>query len=122
MKLRFVQCATILLEADADPAAPGGAVTLALCGSWDHPGACRWPHQTSATWDERRGEVRVVFVAEATEETQVRALIDGALAGGDCMGPDGKRSRWQATESATGVLSENEAPWGARIAESPGDP
>src|SRR5882757_3124482 len=82
MKRTYVQCVELLLKPGADAAAPGGAVTLALCGSWDHAGACRWPHETTAAWDERRGRVRVVFAADAEEENQVRALIDQALAGG----------------------------------------
>jgi hypothetical protein len=115
MKQSFVQCAEVILEAGADPAAPGGAVTLALCGSWDHPGACRWPHHTSAVWDgrdDRRGEVRVVFVADREEEGHVRALIDRALASGECRGPHGQRSQWAVTDHRAGVLSETEKVWG----------
>lgn len=111
MKRTFVQCAELVLEPGADPAAPGGAVTIALCGSWDHAGACCWPHLTSAEWDERRGSVRVVLVADAEEENHVRALIDGALTNGKCVGPDGKLSRWEAMKSGAGILSENEAAW-----------
>lgn len=106
MKRSFVQCATLLLEPDADPAAPGGAVTLALCGSWDHTGECRWPHRTSAAWDGRQGRVRVVFVADEKDEDHVRALIDRALANGECTGPDGKISRWETMEQSAGLLSE----------------
>src|SRR5260221_57133 len=119
MKRSFVQCAEVLLEPDANPAAPGGAVTMALCGSWDHAGVCRWPHQTSAAWEEQRGRVRVVFVADAEDENHVRALIDRALASGECVGPDGRRSRWEVTERGAGVLSESEEALGARIAVSP---
>ena len=115
MKQSFVQCAELSLEEGADPAAPGGAVTKDLCGSWDHAGPCRWPHETSATWDGRQGTVRVVFVAEPEDEERVRALIDRALANGECTGPDGKLSRWKVTENAAGALTENEASWGARI-------
>ena len=119
MKRSFVQCAEVLLEAGADPAAPGGAVTIALCGSWDHDGPCRWPHQTSAEWDKGRGRVRVVFVAAAEDENHVRALIDRALASGQCVGPDGKLSRWEATECGVGMLSESEEVLGARIGGLP---
>lgn len=108
MKRTFVECAILLLEPGADPAAPGGAVTLALCGSWDHSGACRWPHHTSAEWDERQGRVRVVFVADEEDEKHVRALIDRALASGECVGPDGKASRWETTGHSAGILSKSE--------------
>jgi hypothetical protein len=119
MKRSFVQCAELLLEAGADPAAPGGAVTKELCGSWEHPGPCRWPHETSAMWDGRQGKVRVVFIAGAEEEQRVRALIDHALACGECVGPDGKLSRWEVSEQTVGVLNEREAAWGERITEPP---
>ena len=101
MKQSFVQCAEVMLEPGADPAAPGGAVTIALSGIWDHTGPCRWPHETSAEWDERRGRLRVAFTADAEEEKHVRALIERALAGGACVGPDGKLSQW-TSRSATG--------------------
>ena len=114
MKRSFVHCAKVLLEPGADAAAPGGAVTLMLCGSWDHAGACRWPHETAATWDERQGKVRVVFVAYAAEEKEVRALIEQALAGGECAGPDGKVSRWSESDHGAGILSESEAILGAK--------
>lgn len=118
MNHTFVQCAELLLEPDADQAAPGGAVTLALCGSWDHAGPCRWPHETSAQWEQRRGALRVVFVADANDEQQVRALIEQALAGGECVGPEGKLSRWAATKHVAGVPSETDAAFGARLAEA----
>jgi hypothetical protein len=117
MKQSFVHLAQLVLETSADPSAPGGAVTIALCGSWDHPGACRWPHQTSAEWDDRRGSVRVVFVSTPEEEGQVRALIDGALGGGQCIGPEGKLSRWELTESGPDLLLDAERALGAKLAE-----
>jgi hypothetical protein len=88
-------------------------VTLALCGSWDHPGPCRWPHETVAEWDERRRKVRVVFTAEAEDEMHLLALIEQALACGECTGPDGKLSRWEATGHGAGVLGESEEVLGA---------
>jgi hypothetical protein len=117
MKRSFVHCAEVLLEPEADRAAPGGAVTLRLCGSWDHPGPCRWPHHTSAEWDGHRGTIRVVFTAPMEEAAEVRSLIELALADGECVGPSGQRSLWQATVHGAGTLKEEEialsASWGA---------
>jgi hypothetical protein len=118
MKRPFVHCATILLEADADPAAPGGAVTVRLCGSWDHGGPCRWPHETSVDWEGRRGTARVVFFVEEEEERQLRVMIDGALGGGVCVGPDGRVNRWAATDQSAGVLTASEVAWGARMGQA----
>lgn len=108
MKQSFVQCAKLLLEPDADPAAPGGAVTVALCGSWTHAGACRWSHHTSAVWEQQQVSVRVVFIAEEEDENNVRALINRALDNGECVGPDGKVSRWEMLEQSAGILTECE--------------
>ena len=33
----------------ADDRAPGAAVTVSLCGHWDHEGDCRWRHHTSGS-------------------------------------------------------------------------
>jgi hypothetical protein len=71
----YVVEATIRFRADADVRAPGGLVTIALCGHWDHDGPCRWPHRTEA--DEDR--LRVLYVAQPDEQYLVQALIEGAL-------------------------------------------
>ena len=117
MRRPFVHCADLVLEAGSDSNAPGGAVTLALCGSWDHAGACRWPHITSAGVDERRIALRVVFVADEEEEKRVRTLIGEAVAGGECAGPDGVISKWSVTGSSAGVLSASEESLGAELVE-----
>jgi hypothetical protein len=38
---QHVHAATLLMaDAAADAAAPGAAITVALCGSWEHPPPC----------------------------------------------------------------------------------
>lgn len=103
-----MHCADLVLETGADPQAPGGAVTIALCGSWDHQGACRWPHHTHATWSGNEGDVRIVFVSEPADEVVIRKLIDAGLLGGCCTGPDGIVSRWTWRGSRVGELSPDE--------------
>lgn len=39
--------AELILDDEADERAPGGAVTVALCGHWDHEGPCQWPHNNA---------------------------------------------------------------------------
>jgi len=55
--------AEVAFGSGADPRAPGGAVTVALCGSWEHDGSCRWPHHTAVDSEATPSQVRVVFDA-----------------------------------------------------------
>ena len=84
-----------MVTLDGDPAALGGAVTLALCGHWEHDGPCRWEHFTSSEPDGDGAVVTVSFDAPAAEEQTVRDLIRSALAAGALVGPDGTTTTWQ---------------------------
>ena len=84
----------VALEAGGDPRALGAAVTVELCGHWDHEPPCRWPHHTDTG---SRGGVTVVHVdfACADQEVEVvRSRIDTALERGSLTGPDGTVTRW----------------------------
>ena len=85
----------ILLEPGSDERAPGGAVTVALCGHWDHEGPCRWPHFSAITPDTS-GHHRLVveFNTPEDELEMVRAKIDAAISHGQLTGPDGAVSKW----------------------------
>lgn len=115
VKLPFVHCAELILEPGADHRAPGGAVTVALCGSWDHEGACRWPHHSDVESHGGTTLVRVVFIADAHEESVVRTSIHDAFAGGRCTGPDGNISRWSMIASDAGVLTLEERGWAVKM-------
>jgi hypothetical protein len=78
-----------------DVAALGGAVTVALCGHWEHDGPCRWEHFTSSQLVEAEVVVTVQFDAPVTEEQQVRHLVREALTIGSLVGPDGTTTTWQ---------------------------
>lgn len=73
----YVHEATIAFRADVDPRAVGAAVTVALCGHWEHEGPCRWPHNNEITGDR----FRTLFACEAGDEPEVRAKVVGALRG-----------------------------------------
>lgn len=90
----FVHEAAIDLVAGADPRAPGGAITVALCGHWEHEPPCRWPHHTDITPDGDRHVVRVDFAAAPEDEPAVRKKIVEALESGQQADPDGRVSRW----------------------------
>jgi hypothetical protein len=78
----FVHEADLRLDDGADPAAPGGAVTAALCGHWEHEGPCRWPHNNDIAVSTAAATFRTLFAAPAADEGEVRRRIDDALANG----------------------------------------
>jgi hypothetical protein len=102
---------------DDDAGAPGAAVTLELCGSWEHRPPCPLaPHHTQP---ERNGEtvvLRVVFATEPENEPEVRRRIDRALDGGSVTGPDGRTSHWDFLDGRAAVPSDSEAAQARRIA------
>ena len=75
----FVVAAQLELRAGCDAAAVGAAVTVELCGHWEHDGPCRWPHNSAIDAERRPAPFRTVFVAGASEEPHVRARIEAAL-------------------------------------------
>ena len=84
-----------------DPAALGGAVTVALCGHWEHDGVCRWPHHTTTETDGDEVLVAVRFDAADGEVDEVRRLIASSLRTGTMVGPDGEMTRWQVVDAST---------------------
>ena len=117
MRGHYVHAASLRMDPDADLAAPGAAITLELCGSWDHVPPCPLaPHHTSP---ERQGgavELRIVFAAAPGQEAGVRRRIDKALASGSLTGPDGVTTEWALLGSHAAVLSGAERGQAERIA------
>ena len=83
MRQAFAHDAVLRMAPNADTRAPGAAVTLALCGHWDHEPPCRWPHHTDT--DARASPARLLtrFSAPPDEVAAVRRRIDEALADDD---------------------------------------
>jgi hypothetical protein len=99
MRTGFVHEGLVELDPGADPAAVGAAVTVALCGHWEHEPPCPLaPHNTSAEPLDHRLSVRVRFACEASDEAAVRDLIQSALRGEFLDGPQG-RSIWHWVSS-----------------------
>lgn len=96
MKYRFQSW--ISLDPGSDPAALGGAVTVALCGHWDHPGACRWPHRNESLEEDGRIRFQCWFDAPEEEVGEVRQRIEDALRAGRLVGPDQRISTWKLHE------------------------
>ena len=106
----FVHEARLRVEDGTDPAAPGAAVTTALCGHWEHEGPCRWPHNNSLEVSDALGTFRTLFVATAADEAEVRKRIDGALQDG---------SGWAVLHAGPRPVSPQERPLAARLVAGP---
>ena len=115
-----VHRAVLSLSPGDDPRAPGAAITVALCGSTEHPPPCPLaPHHTAVDGPDEALEVRVVFATSADDESEVRRRIEAALAGGRMAGPDGTVSRWRLVETAPAELRDDERDLAARLAAQP---
>ena len=109
MRTAYVHDALLDPEPALDHRAPGGAVTLALCGSLDHAPPCPLaPHHTTVEVEGPMLRVRVLFAAKPQDEHQVRQLVDGALAGGVWTYPDGVATRWTLVSSGPDVVRDSE--------------
>ncbi|MGH3930630.1 MAG: hypothetical protein ACRDTF_11710 [Pseudonocardiaceae bacterium] len=110
MHAAFAHDATLRMAHGADIRAPGAAITVALCGHWEHDPPCPLaPHHSRA---QRVGDIvriRILFATEPELETEVRHRIDGALSGGRLRGPDGATTCWQLSHSQVGTISPEEA-------------
>lgn len=119
MRLAFVHDAVLDMAPDAELNGPGGAVTLALCGAFDHPPPCPIaPHATRSDRGADGVAVRVLFATEAHREAEVRALIDGALAAGSTSTPEGARVEWTFRSSAPGTVTDAERAHAQRLIDT----
>ncbi len=105
----------LVLDPDADARAPGGAVTVALCGAWDHNGPCVWPHHSELSSNGDVATLRTVFVAEPEREQEVRRLIAAGLEVGSLTGPGGHVTGWRVDAGAAVPLAAGERRLVARL-------
>ena len=118
----FAHRARLALSPGADRRAPGGAVTVALCGGWEHPPPCPLaPHSTAVDGADESLDVRVVFAAAPDDEAEVRRRIEAALAAGGTTGPDGTESSWRLVEAGPTEVRDDERQRAARFAGQSGD-
>ena len=110
-RVAYAHDAVLILDPGGDSRAPGGAITVALCGHWDHEPPCPLaPHHTDASpGGDDTVRLRVLFAAEPADEERVRTLIGEALSSGRLTGPDGRVTRWMVQSSAAGSVRPDEA-------------
>jgi hypothetical protein len=119
VRTAFAHDALLEMAADADLAAPGGAITSALCGAFAHPPPCPLaPHHTRSVRRDDGVAVRVLFAVDPADEDEVRGGIDRALTAGFCDGPDGVRTRWVLRDSGPGAVTEAEQEHAERLVAS----
>ncbi len=110
MRQAFVHDAVVTMEAGGDVRAPGAAITVALCGHWEHQPPCPLaPHSTDAQRSGGQVRLRVLFAADPAAEADVRRRIETALSRGGLTGPDGVTTRWQFRSAQPGVLRDDDA-------------
>ncbi|WP_116104128.1 hypothetical protein [Amycolatopsis thermalba] len=105
MRQVFAHDAVLGMAPGADERAPGAAVTVALCGHWEHEPPCPLaPHHVRAEELGDELHVRVLFAAEPGAEREVRHRIDRALS-----------ERWQVRASRASDVSPAEAGHAERL-------
>jgi hypothetical protein len=115
----FAHDAVVSLEDGGDERAPGGAITVALCGSWDHEPPCPLaPHHTGVQRTDGGLALRLLFAAEPGDEARVRELVDEALARGWGHTPEGGRARWELLRSGPSPVRPDEAAHAERLTGS----
>jgi hypothetical protein len=115
----YAHDAVLTLERDGDDRAPGGAITLALCGSWSHRPPCPLaPHYTGVHRSGVELTLRLLFAADPADEQRVRNLVEETLAHGEGDTPDGSRTRWEVLRSGPSTVRPQERERIARLIRS----
>jgi hypothetical protein len=116
MRQAFAHDAEVTLEAGGDVRALGAAITVGLCGHWEHEPPCPLaPHHTDAQRSGDTVRVRVLFACEPPAEVNVRARIVAALGSRELRGPDGATTRWRVDASRSGLVRDDEEAHAQRL-------
>jgi hypothetical protein len=122
MRHAFAHQGLIELLDGGDERAPGAAVTVALCGHWEHEPPCRVPHRTDVAATPDGLAVRVLFACDPADEPAVRGSIEEALGGGELPVPapdEAPPTRWRLLRSAPGDVSDADSAVAARFVREP---
>ncbi len=109
----YVLEARLALGSDLDPAAVGAAVTVELCGAYDHDGDCPWPHNNAIDAAHAPARFRTLFVASEDEAAEVRERVEAALRAG---------SSWSVVSLGERPVAEHELALAERLRTGPRAP
>ena len=119
MRQVYAHNASVRMRSAEGADAIGAAITVALCGDWQHEPPCPLaPHHTQTERSGDQAQVRTIFATEPSLEREVRQRIDQALATGSQETPTGEIISWQLLTSAAGIVQENERDQGNRLISS----
>jgi hypothetical protein len=113
----FAHEAFLSMAPGNDIGAPGAAITVELCGHWEHEPPCPLaPHHTEAERVADEVRLRTLFAVEPDREDEVRERIAVALASGRLVGPDGRESRWRRRADGPSAVRADEQDHARRLA------
>jgi hypothetical protein len=101
--------AELALGDDTDPRAPGGEVSVALCGHWEHEGPCRWPHNTRIDTAMSPAHLRTVIVVPEDERAEVLSKVEFQLR---------QDPRWSVMRFEAAALNDDERELAERLAQA----
>lgn len=115
MRQAFAHDAVLSMGDEADEGAPGAAVTVALCGHWEHEPPCPLaPHHVRSERVDGDLQVRVLFATDPENEPEVRRRVEQALSG-QWPFPDGFTASWQLRHSRPSEVSPDESDHAERL-------
>jgi hypothetical protein len=106
----YVIEAELILGDGLDPAAVGAAVTVELCGHWEHDDACRWPHNSAIDDSCDPARFRTLFVANDAESAGVADRIEATLRGA---------TAWRAVSTGPRAVASTEQALAERLLAGP---
>ncbi len=116
MRQPFAHEAVLSLEAEGDLGAPGAAITVALCGHWEHEPPCPLAaHHTAVERVDDDVRLRTLFVVDPAHEDEVRERIRAALSAGRLVDDGGHESRWSLRSSRSQTVRPEEVDHARRL-------
>lgn len=110
--------ATVRLHT-GDPDAIGAAITVALCGTFDHDGPCPLaPHHTSWHTDPNAPQIihtRTLYAVDPAHHHDATTRIREGLATGKLIAPGGHTATWRLLDDHPSTVEPHETNHAAQL-------